>query len=66
MQAFGRLDTHTGECQKWYAGSRAFCEELKYVPGPNADTQEDDGYLMGMVFDAESNRSSLVVWAWLG
>ena len=31
------------------------------MPGPNGDTQEDDGLLLGMVFDAESIRSSLVV-----
>ena len=31
------------------------------MPGPNGDTQEDDGILLGMVFDGESIRSSLVV-----
>ena len=31
------------------------------MPGPNGDTQEDDGLLLGMVFDGESIRSSLVV-----
>ena len=31
------------------------------MPGPHGDTQEDDGILLGMVFDGESIRSSLVV-----
>lgn len=33
------------------------------MPGPNGDTQEDDGVLLGMVFDGESVRTSLVVSA---
>ena len=61
MQAFTRLDTVTGEAQHYYPGPRCFCEELIFSPGPNASTIEDDGYLMGMVFDAAKNRSCLVV-----
>ena len=60
-QAFARIDTHTGEVQMWRPGPRAFCEELVFVPGPNGDTVEDDGHLLGMVFDAALNRSCLVV-----
>ena len=62
-QAFLRLDTQTGDVQKWAPGPRCFCEELVFVPRePNQDAaQEDDGVLLGMVYDAETHRSSLVV-----
>lgn len=49
------------ELQSWSPGPRCFCEELIFVPGPNGATQEDDGVLLGMVFDGETQRSSLVV-----
>ena len=48
LQLFTRLDVETGEVQSW-------------CPGPNGDQQEDDGILLGMIFDGESIRSSLVV-----
>jgi hypothetical protein len=60
-QAFVRLDTATGQSQMWAPGPRCFCEELVFVPGPEGATKEDDGALLGMVFDAETQRSSLVV-----
>ena len=56
-----RLDTQTGEAQSWMVGPRCFTEELVFVPGPNGDTVEDDGWLLGMVFDGEANRSALLV-----
>lgn len=61
MQAFTRVDTHTGEAQTWFPGRRCFCEELIFVPGPNAATQEDDGYLLGLVYDAAKHKSFLSV-----
>ena len=61
VQAFTRVDTHTGEAQTWFPGRRCFCEELVFVPGPNADTQEDDGFLLGMVYDAAKHKSFLAV-----
>jgi all-trans-8'-apo-beta-carotenal 15,15'-oxygenase len=60
-QSFCRLDTLTGEAQSWSPGPRGFCEELIFVPGPDGASREDSGYLLGMVFDAAANRSSLVV-----
>ena len=56
-----RLDTATGEAQLWGPGPRCFCEELMFVPGPRGAEAEDDGYLLGMYFDAELERSCLVV-----
>lgn len=61
MQAFTRVDTHTGEAQTWFPGRRCFCEELVFVPGPNAATQEEDGFLLGLVYDAAKHRSFLSV-----
>lgn len=61
MQLFTRLDVKTGEAQSWCPGDRCFCEELIFVPGPRGDVEEDDGVLLGMVFDGESMRTSLAV-----
>ena len=61
LQAFTRVDTHTGEAQTWFPGRRCFCEELVFVPGPNAASQEEDGYLLGLVYDAAKHRSFLSV-----
>jgi carotenoid cleavage dioxygenase-like enzyme len=58
---FTRFDTETGECQSWTPGPRCFCEELIFVPGPGGAQKEDDGALLGMIFDAETLTSSLVV-----
>ena len=60
-QLFTRLDVKTGEAQSWCAGDRCFCEELIFVPGPRGDIEEDDGVLLGMIFDGESMQTSLAV-----
>ncbi len=60
-QVFVRFDTQTGSSQSWSPGPRCFCEELIFVPGPTGAAKEDDGVLLGMVFDGETQRSSLVV-----
>lgn len=61
LQAFARIDTHTKESQIWFPGIRCFCEELIFMPGPNAATQETDGYLLGLVYDAPQNKTFLAV-----
>ena len=61
LQAFTRVDTQTGEAQTWFPGRRCFCEELIFVNGPNSDTVEDDGYLLGLVYDASKHRTFLAV-----
>lgn len=60
-QVFVRFDTQTGKSQSWSPGNRCFCEELIFVPGPAGAEKEDDGVLLGMVFDGEMRTSSLVV-----
>ena len=62
-QLFTRLDVRTGEAQSWCPGDRCFCEELIFVPGPRGDVEEDEGVLLGMIFDGESMRTSLAVRA---
>jgi carotenoid cleavage dioxygenase-like enzyme len=61
MQAFTRVDVQTGEKQTWFPGIRCFCEELVFVPGPKAATEETDGFLLGMVYDAAQHKSFLAV-----
>ena len=61
MQAFTRVDVQTGETQTWFPGIRCFCEELVFVPGPKAATEETDGFLLGMVYDAARHQSFLAV-----
>ncbi len=60
-QVWTRLDTVTGEAQMWSPGARCFCEELMFQPGAAGAEVEDDGFLLGMYFDAEQQRSCLVV-----
>ena len=31
------------------------------MPGPNAETREDDGFLLGLVYNAAKHRSFLAV-----
>ena len=45
----------------WTPGARCFCEELMFQPGPAGAEVEDDGFLLGMYFDAGQERSCLVV-----
>lgn len=61
LQGFSKVDAHTGDIQTWYPGPRCFCEELVFVPGPNAATQETDGYLLGLVYDAAQHKTYLAV-----
>ena len=51
----------TGDLQMWHAGPRSFCGELVFVPIEDAVGGEDRGHLLGLVYDADSQRSSLVV-----
>ena len=60
-QVFVRFDMQIGQSQSWSPGSRCFCEELIFVPGPAGAEKEDDGVLLGIVFDGEMRTSSLVV-----
>ncbi|GAB4367367.1 MAG: carotenoid oxygenase family protein [Elainellaceae cyanobacterium] len=62
LQAILKLDWQTGDRQVWSAAPRGFISEPVFVPrsqDPNA--AEDDGWLLTMVFNAEREKSELVI-----
>lgn len=60
LQAILKLDWETGDRQLWSAAPHGFVGEPIFVPRPNA-TAEDDGWLLTLVFNAEQERSELVI-----
>jgi all-trans-8'-apo-beta-carotenal 15,15'-oxygenase len=60
LQAVIKLDMQTGERQIWSAAPRGFAGEPVYVPRPGS-TIEDDGWLLLLSFNAEYERSELVI-----
>lgn len=60
LQALLKLDLQTGRQQFWSAAPRAFLGEPVFVPRPLA-TDEDDGWLLAMVYDAAHHRSDVVI-----
>jgi len=62
LQALLKLDQHTGESQLWSAAPRGFMGEPLFVPRPQA-TQEDDGWLLVLMYNAERRCSELVILA---
>ena len=60
LQAIWKVDLETGDRQLWSAAPRGFISEPVFVPRPNG-TAEDDGWLMIMVYNAERDRSELVI-----
>jgi all-trans-8'-apo-beta-carotenal 15,15'-oxygenase len=60
LQAVWKVDLETGDRQLWSAAPRGFGGEPVFVPRPNSTT-EDDGWLMVMVYNAEFDRSELVI-----
>ncbi|NJM65678.1 MAG: Apocarotenoid-15,15'-oxygenase [Acaryochloris sp. RU_4_1] len=60
LQAILKLDTHTGTEQLWSAAPQGFMGEPVFIPKPNA-SQEDDGWLVALVYDGDRNRSDVVI-----
>lgn len=60
LQAILKLDVATGEEQIWSGVPRGFVSEPIFVPRPDA-TQEDDGWVMTLVYDAGYHRSDVVI-----
>ncbi|WP_298283548.1 carotenoid oxygenase family protein [Novosphingobium sp.] len=56
----GRLDMHTGEAKRWWAGPSSGMQEPVFVPR-SADAPEGDGYIMAVVDRLAERRSDLVV-----
>ncbi|MGF1496451.1 MAG: carotenoid oxygenase family protein [Elainellaceae cyanobacterium] len=60
LQAILKLDLVTGDRQIWSAAPRGFVSEPVFVPRPDA-ADEDGGWLLTLVFNAERERSELVI-----
>ena len=56
----GDADAAPVEAAVWAPGPRKFTQEPVFVPRPGA-TAEDDGWLLLLVFDAESRRTELAI-----
>jgi all-trans-8'-apo-beta-carotenal 15,15'-oxygenase len=55
-----KVDLHTQTPQVWVDPGMSFTEEPIFVPDPEG-REEDDGWLLGMVYDPAREQSSLVV-----
>ncbi len=60
LQAILKLDPRTGEQQLWSAAPRGFMGEPVFVPFPDS-TDEAEGWLLSLVYDAAHHRSDLVI-----
>lgn len=60
LQAILKIDPETGEQQMWSAAPKGFVGEPVFVSRPNS-TQEDDGWVLTLVYDAESDRTEVVI-----
>jgi all-trans-8'-apo-beta-carotenal 15,15'-oxygenase len=65
LQAVWKVDLETGDRQLWSAAPRGFINEPVFVPRPTTSETstmaEDDGWLLVMVYNAERDRSELVI-----
>ncbi|MEC4814768.1 MAG: carotenoid oxygenase family protein [Scytonema sp. PMC 1069.18] len=60
LQAFLKVDLESGQRQLWSVAPRGFASEPVFVPRPGAE-QEDDGWVLALVYDAEHHRSDVVI-----
>ncbi len=60
LQTILKLDVTTGEKQFWSAGHQGFVSEPIFVPRPDTN-QEDDGWVLTLVYDASKHRSDVVI-----
>ncbi|MGQ4645820.1 carotenoid oxygenase family protein [Lyngbya aestuarii] len=60
LQAIIRLDVTTGEQQLWSAAPWGYVSEPVLIPRPDA-TQENDGWVLTLVYDAHHHRSDIVI-----
>ncbi|MEL6460802.1 MAG: carotenoid oxygenase family protein [Cyanobacteria bacterium J06621_15] len=61
LQAFEKVDLATGEKQIWSAAPHGFASEPNFVPR-NRHGDEDDGWLLGLVYDSTHHRSDVVIF----
>ena len=55
------MNVETGEEVAWHAGRRCFVGEPLFVPFPEGGGAEDDGWLLGYVFNAATGLSEVAV-----
>lgn len=60
LQAILKLDLFTGEKQVHSFAPQGYVGEPNFVPKPNA-TQEDQGWILVMVYDGDKHRSDIVI-----
>ena len=60
LQAFEKVDVETGEKQVWSAAPTGYASEPNFVPR-NRNGDEDDGWLLGLVYDSTHHRSDVVI-----
>jgi len=60
LQAILKIDFQTGERQLWSAAPKGFVSEPVFVPRTGA-SDEDDGWVITMVYDAAHHRSDVVI-----
>ncbi|MEM6401545.1 MAG: carotenoid oxygenase family protein [Cyanobacteria bacterium P01_D01_bin.116] len=60
LQAFEKVDLETGEKQIWSAAPHGFASEPNFVPRNRHDI-EDDGWILGLVYDSTHHRSDVVI-----
>ena len=62
LQAVLKLDLQTGDRALFDLGARVFGGEPLFVPNPQA-TQEDDGWVLLLAYNAERHASDLIILA---
>jgi all-trans-8'-apo-beta-carotenal 15,15'-oxygenase len=60
LQAIIKLDVASEKREIWSAAPRGFTGEPIFIPRPNSQ-QEDDGWVVALVYDAEYHRSDIVI-----
>ncbi|MFN5871668.1 MAG: carotenoid oxygenase family protein [Aphanizomenon sp.] len=60
LQAIFKVDLESGTKQLWSAAPRGFVGEPIFVPRANSQ-QEDDGWIIFVVYNAENHRSEIVI-----
>ncbi|MBF2017019.1 MAG: carotenoid oxygenase family protein [Rivularia sp. T60_A2020_040] len=69
LQAWEKVDLQTGEKQLWSAAPHGFVSEPNFVPRDmpkassfaNRNGDEDDGWVLGLVYDSTHHRSDVVI-----
>lgn len=60
LQAILKLDKETSDQQIWSVAPKGFAGEPIFVPRPHG-TQEDDGWLISLVYDAATHHSYVTI-----